>query len=172
MNSPFRKGLVAVSALLALAALPALAGPGREGRGEGRGGGHGLGRLLPSAAYLDLTAEQKTAVEQLREDAKAKIKPMIEGQRAARQELSALLDAAQPDATAVGRLTIQMHQSRQAVQDVLKATEQSFVALLNADQKTKYENFRELRSERRERGDRGRHGKGGHGHDKDGDGEN
>lgn len=157
MKSQF-KGLIAVSALLALAALPALAGPGREGRGEGRGGGHGLGRLLPSAAYLDLTADQKAAVEQMREDAKSKMQPLMERQREARREQRSLLESAQPDAAAVGRLTIEMHQSRQSVKDLMKTTEQSFVALLNADQKAKYENWRELRSERRERGERRRGG--------------
>lgn len=163
MKSQF-KGLIAVSALLALAALPALAGPGR---GEGRGGGHGLGRLLPSAAYLDLTADQEAAAQRLREDAKSKMQPLMERQREARREQRSLLESAQPDAAAVGRLTIEMHQSRQSVKDLMKTTEQSFVALLNADQKAKYENWRELRSERRERGERrrGGHDKGDRGSD-------
>lgn len=169
MKNILRNRLVATAAVLALAALPALAGPHGEGRG-GRGGGHGLGRLLPSASYLDLNAEQKASVDRLRDEARAKIQPLIEGQREARKELRTLLDGANPDATAVGRLTIQMHQSRQQVKDVLAATEQSFVALLNADQKTKYDNFRELREDRRERRHdrRGHAGKGGDRDDDDG----
>lgn len=160
MNRTLRQGLVAASAILALAALPALAGPGKDG--HGRGGGHGLGRLLPSASYLDLTAEQQASMDRLRDEAKAKVKPLIENQRSLRRQMRDLLDAAKPDPTAVGNAAIQLHQSRQAVKAALKETEQSFVALLNADQKAKYDNFRELRSERHERrGDRGRGDRGG-----------
>lgn len=163
MNRKLRQGLVAASAILALAALPAFAGPGKgEGR-HGRGGGHGLGRLLPSASYLDLTADQQASVDRLRDEAKTKVQPLIENQRSLRRQMREMLDAANPDAAAVGRVAIQLHQSRQAVKAALKETEQSFVALLNADQKTKYDNFRELRSERHERrgdrrGDRGDRG--------------
>ena len=148
MKSPLRQGLRAASAILALVALPLLAGPRADGE-RGRGG-H-FGRLLPPPSYLDLTEEQKAATDKLREETKAKIRPILEGQRQIREDLRAQLEAAKPDATTVGQLTIQLHQNRQAVKDILLATEQSFIALLNADQKAKYENFRELRSERMHR---------------------
>lgn len=151
MNKALRQGLLAATALLAFSALPALAGP--HGEGHGRGGReHGMmGRFLPPADYLDLTADQKAAVDKLREDTRAKVQPLFESQRQKRQELRALLDGARPDAAAVGNLTIALHQSRQQIKAALDAARTSFEALLTPEQKTKYDNFRELRQERRER---------------------
>jgi Spy/CpxP family protein refolding chaperone len=163
MNRKLRQGLVAASAILALAALPALAGPGGK---EGRGGRGGFGRLLPPASYLDLTADQEAAVDKLRESTKAKVQPLHEAQRAKRQELKALLDGAKPDPLKVGNLTIEMHENRQQIRSALESARVSFEALLTPEQKTKYENFRELREERRER----RHDRRGGPADDDGDG--
>ncbi len=175
MKMTLRHGLVAASALLALATLPLLAGPhrGQGPGGEGRGG-QGLGRFLPPASYLDLTADQEAAVEQLKTATEAQIKASMESQRADREELRTLLESSNPDAATVGNLTIQMHQGRQAVKTILQTAEQSFIALLNDEQKTKYEAFRELRQDRREnrqehRGGRG-HGRGGFGNGDGNDG--
>lgn len=168
MNKTLRQGLLAATALLALAALPALAGP--RGEGHGRGGReHGFGRILPPASYLDLTADQKAAVDKLRDETKAKVQPLFESQRSKRQELRGLLDGATPDPTAVGNLTIAMHETTQQIKSALDAARVSFEALLTPEQKTKYDNFRELRQDRRER--RGEHfGRGGGAADDDGDG--
>lgn len=149
MKKTLRQGLMAATAIFALTTLPLIAGPRGGGGPDGERGGHGIGRLLPPPGYLDLTEEQKAAAEKLRDDAKTKIEPLMAGQKAARQQLHSLLESASPDPAAVGTLTIQLHQGRQAVKDVLLATEQSFIALLNDEQKVKYENFRELRRDRR-----------------------
>lgn len=151
MKTTLRQGLIAASAIFALTALPLFAGPRGGGGPDGGRGEHGLARLLPPPGYLDLTTEQRAAAEKLRDDAKAKIEPILASQKDARQQLRSLLEGTSPDPAAVGNLTIQVHQNRQAVKDVLLATEQSFIALLNDEQKAKYENFRELRQERRGR---------------------
>lgn len=171
MNKALRQGLLAATALLALAALPALAGPHGEGHGRGGREHGGLGRLLPPASYLDLTTDQQAAVDRLRDETKAKVQPLFESQRQKRQELRGLLGGAKPDPLAVGNLTIAMHQTTQQIKSALDAARVSFEAMLTAEQKTKYDNFRELRQDRRERrGDRGdRFGRGGQADD-DGDG--
>jgi len=147
-RSPF---LVA-TALLALA-VPALAGqPGRPGpfRGPGGPGFEGLDERLDQRAErladaLDLTAEQRAAFDQLRDDAMAAAEPKMERMRTAGEELRTLLEADTGDATAVGNLVLEMHRLRAELRASRQQVEQGLEALLTDAQKLALNAVRETR---------------------------
>lgn len=151
-----RLSLLALAALATgLLAMPAVARDHDKGdhKGDHRGGrgGHGIGRFLPPTGYLDLNASQEASVERMRDATRASAKPLMEAQRELRQELRAAIEGANPDATAIGNLTLKIHANRQQLKSIFDKAQMDFVALLDPAQKEKYENFRELRDERRDK---------------------
>jgi len=153
-------------ALVIAASLPkdALAGPpaGGPGFGEARfgearfGGPAGEGgrpgrHLLPPTDYLDLTEEQTVAAEAIREEVRGQAETIREVTGTLREELAAAFEEAEPDATQVGQLVIEMRVQKEQIRALGKDAEAQFVALLDAEQLAKWENFQELRETRRER---------------------
>lgn len=147
-----RATLLGAAALLALA-IPALAGPpGRPGPFRGPDGPDfdALGERLDQRAErladaLDLTADQRTAFDQLRDEAMAASQPKIERMRTAGEELRTLLDAGTTDAAAVGRLVIEMHQLRADVRTSREGVEQGLEALLTETQRAALKAIQETR---------------------------
>ncbi len=140
-------------ALLALLPLIALAEPGsgQRGRGRGNGPGSGPGRgMFPPPGYLDLTDEQIEAVDVIRESVRAEMEAGREEAGTLHEALKAALDGDNPDATAVGQMTIELHGLRQQRRAILEDAESRFAVLLTAEQLEKWENYKELRQGRRQ----------------------
>lgn len=136
-----------------LAPVAVLAQP--DGSGDGPPGRQGLVRqLLPPPGYLQLTDEQKDATRGLAEELRVTLEPLREEQRALGAELRDELASDDPDATTVGQLTLDVRAVGDEIRDELAAFEEAFRALLDADQQTKWDNFRELRQLQRRRGPR------------------
>lgn len=142
--------LFALIPTLLLAEPPGRGAGFRDRPGPGLRGGHGPGGgFLPPPGYLDLTAEQKAAAEDLREQARAELEPLHEQVRTQWEQLRTMLDADNPDATAVGQRLIAIHQQRDEIRTRLESYGQRFAALLTPEQLAKWENFKELRHARR-----------------------
>ncbi|NJL27662.1 MAG: Spy/CpxP family protein refolding chaperone, partial [Thermoanaerobaculia bacterium] len=105
--------------------------------------------FLPPPGYLDLTDEQKTAAEALREQARTELEPLHEQIRTLHEQLRTAVESTNPDATAIGQLVISIHNQRVQIRTLLEGYGQRFAALLTPEQLTKWENFKELRRPRR-----------------------
>ncbi len=121
---------IATVALLAAAAAIAQPGPGRPG---------GPQKML--ANYLQLSDQQIASWQQIAKDTQAAVKPLAENARTVQQQLHSALTAANPDPNAVGKLAIQVEQIRAQIKAAHDAAEAKRLAVLNADQKVKYEAF-------------------------------
>ncbi len=119
-------------------------GPAGE---RGRPGRH----FLPPADYLDLTEEQTAAAEAIREEVRGQAETIREVTGTLREQLAAAFEEAEPDATQVGQLVIEMRAQKEQIRGLREEAESQFVALLDAEQFAKWENFQELRETRRER---------------------
>lgn len=141
MKRSTRLGAVLVTLACALA--PAAADTG-HGKMEGRGG-EGSRRFCGGqfAQAVGLTEEQKASLATLRQQAGESAKPLKEQAHAYRRQMQEMLESANPDAAAVGRLAIQARDIHKQIRASFEKAESDFVASLSADQKTKYEAFRE-----------------------------
>jgi Spy/CpxP family protein refolding chaperone len=131
--------LVTIACALAPAAADADHG-GREGR-SGKEGRRFCGDQFAQA--VGLTEEQKASLATLRQQAGESAKPLGEQARAYRRQMHEMLESANPDAAAVGRLAIQARDIHKQIRASFEKAESDFVAALSADQKSKYETFRE-----------------------------
>ncbi len=159
------------AALLLIAAAASAQGPGRgpgPGFGSGDGpqglGGPGMGigtrdgRCLID--YLDLTDEQATAWQNLRDQLHTTLEPIRAQRVALHEQIQAALTSGGTDACAVGQLMVQAHALGDQVRAARDANQASFIALLTAEQQTKYQQFKEVRGMCA--GDRGQRGAGMH----------
>lgn len=130
---------LALCAVLMLGATVLLAQPGFHHRGGPGKGGHA--DFLARA--LDLTDEQKAAAKEIHEGVEAKSEPLTEQHREQMEEIHALLDSANPDATQIGQKMIAAHATRQQLKALHQETMAKFSALLNAEQLEKFKGFQE-----------------------------
>jgi len=114
---------------------PAGDGTGRHraGREQRRGG-----RL---AEYLGLDAQQKAAVQKVHQQQREEMKPVMEEGRALRKRLREAVEAASPDATAVGEATLALEAHRQKARAQREAFRQKLEGLLDPAQKEKLKAF-------------------------------
>jgi Spy/CpxP family protein refolding chaperone len=91
------------------------------------------------AEYLQLTPEQLTSWQQIQKDTVAAVEPLVTKVRDLRSQLDAALKAATPDATAVGKLAISLHATQEQIRAAHDAAKAKRLAVLTADQKTKFE---------------------------------
>lgn len=141
MKQSSRLGAVLVTIACALAPAAAEAGRGKvEGR-HGEGSRRFCGDKFEQA--VGLTEEQKASLATLRQQAGESAKPLGEQARAYRRQMHEMLESANPDAAAVGRLAIQARDIHKQIRASFEKAESDFVASLSADQKTKYEAFRQ-----------------------------
>ncbi len=103
------------------------------------------------ADYLQLTPDQATAWQQIQKDTAAAVQPLRDNARSLREQLRTALDAASPDAAAVGALSIQLASVRKQIRAAHEEAKAKRMAVLTADQKTKFEAFEAARGHRRER---------------------
>jgi Spy/CpxP family protein refolding chaperone len=144
----FWGGVVTIGALALLGAattaLPAEAGGRRAMRGA-----HGAGGGERMATFLGLTDEQKATWEQMHKEFRESTRATFEQQRPNMEKLRAALDAEQPDAAAVGRLVIGMHQQRKQTEQQHETFQQRLRATLMPEQQVKFDAAQALRPRHR-----------------------
>jgi Spy/CpxP family protein refolding chaperone len=134
--------VAAMIALLSLLSAPLPAQSDPPGATAAAVGGLHHGMMMHHFAAmkaLNLTDEQKASAKQLMQEMKAKSAPLWQAQRALAQQYRAALAAESPDAAAVGKIAIQMHENRQQMKPVMQEFHQKFQALLTPEQQTKFQ---------------------------------
>jgi Spy/CpxP family protein refolding chaperone len=135
---------IASAACAALIAGAALAQPhGHMGHmgPMGKSGAAGMEEHLASA--LNLTDAQKASAKQIHADLMTKAQPLMTKMRQQRDELKTLLNGTNPDATEVGQKVIAAHDTRNQLKALHEDFANRFSALLNADQKAKFQAMRQ-----------------------------
>jgi Spy/CpxP family protein refolding chaperone len=135
---------IASAACAALIAGVALAQPhGHMGHmgPMGKSGAAGMEEHLASA--LNLTDAQKASAKQIHADLMTKAQPLMTKMRQQRDELKTLLNGTNPDATEVGQKVIAAHDTRNQLKALHEDFANRFSALLNADQKAKFQAMRQ-----------------------------
>jgi Spy/CpxP family protein refolding chaperone len=147
----------AAAAVLSVGTLAAIvsaeAPTGDERRAERRAGGRGAAL----AESLGLTDQQKAEWNALHEKQREEMKPVMEEGRALRKRLREAVEAASPDATAVGEATLALEAHRQKARAQREAFRQKLEGLLDPAQKEKLKAFESGR-----RTGMGREGRRGH----------
>ena len=95
----------------------------------------------PIESILNLDAQQKTAWNAALKDFHDANHALIEKQRVANERLHDALDAATPDACAVGNAMVSLHAIDEQLRTAHEALDQKLESLLNADQKAKFESL-------------------------------
>jgi len=90
-------------------------------------------------AALGLSADQKTQWDAIHQQLEASVSPLFHQHRAAEEQLQALVEASNPDATAVGKQFLAMRAIDKQIQAAHEATKSKIEAILTPDQKTKLE---------------------------------
>lgn len=150
--------------LLALVALPISAGgpPGNRTM-PGLGGppfdDERLDRFTERHAErltraLDLSADQQATLERLQDELAATVRPLLEQLRSGRESMEAMLEAATPDATAIGQQAIAQHRLHGEMRAAHEQFKSELTAILNPTQRAQFEALQDARPER----GRGRHG--------------
>ena len=122
--------------LFAFLALPLLAGAA-----PGRGGNPAdiLTNPRALARYLKLTPAQIETTKQLLQTLHNTTKPLHEQQKALHEQLRTQLDAAGPDACAVGGTLLQIEGLRDQVRAAREDFDEAFSAILTPEQLVKWE---------------------------------
>lgn len=100
------------------------------------------------AKALNLTADQKAAAKKLHAELLAKAEPIMTQHHQQMDELKALLDGANPDATEIGQKTIAAHATRLQLKALHDDFKTRFSALLTADQKAKLQQMEQTHHDR------------------------
>ena len=108
---------------------------------------------------LDLTADQKAAAAKLWAEMETRMEPLADQHQAQMEAVHQLLDTANPDPTEVGNKMIAAHAIRNEMKAIHEDIANRFAALLNAEQRAKFDQFRAMHEKM---GDEG-HGPGHHG---------
>jgi Spy/CpxP family protein refolding chaperone len=91
------------------------------------------------ADALDLTQEQQDAAKQIHEAVFEKAKPLMEQHHAQMEEIESLLDAGKATAQEIGTKVIAAHATRKQLEAIHNDAKAQFSALLNDEQKAKFE---------------------------------
>lgn len=150
--------LVGAAALALGLAGVGIAAQDDPGFGGGRGkmgmhGRHGFGMGLRD---LNLTDAQRDQLQQMREQQRESMKPLVEQHRQLRDQIRQALEAGNADATRIGQLEIQAFQVRQQMKAQREKAEAAFVNVLTPEQKAQWEKMREQRKQRMEQFREGR----------------
>lgn len=111
--------------------------------------------VRPEAAlgkYLNLTADQIAAWQQIQKDTAATVQPLVANAADLRKQLDAALAVAAPDPLAVGKLAVALKAAREQVRTAHEAANAKRIALLTADQKARYDAFQAALAFMRHRG--------------------
>lgn len=123
-------------------------GPGFGPGGGPRGGLGPFGNFAFLSRFLNLTEEQQTQAQALRDQLRDDSATLRDQSRARRDELRTALNADSPDATHIGELAIALHNQRGQLRALVEKAVSDFEALLTQEQ---LESFQQLRDAVRER---------------------
>ncbi|MDX1982694.1 MAG: periplasmic heavy metal sensor [Bryobacteraceae bacterium] len=87
--------------------------------------------------YLNLTGDQVSRLNAANREAMASMRPVHEQAREKERSIRQLMDAANPDATAVGRAMIEARQLRQKAGQAMTQARETALGVLTAEQRTK-----------------------------------
>ena len=111
---------------------------------KGIHGGPGGDHETMMVETLGLNDQQKAAARQIHEEMAAKGKPLMEQARQQWDEIQTLLQTTSPDPTEVGEKVIAMHAVHQQLKALHDDAATRFSALLNDEQKAKFQQLREM----------------------------
>lgn len=110
-------------------------------------GFHGKAGMAGHEAFLtkalNLTADQQTAVQKLRQDLMAKAQPLMTQHHQQMGEIKTLLNGTNPDATEIGQKTIAAHNTGQQLKALHDDFKTKLGALLTPDQRTKLQQMQQ-----------------------------
>lgn len=135
-----KKAVAVVGAAAMLVATGAFAAFGPRGGREGRRPGAGIKAVL---AKLDLSQEQKDRIRGFAEAARPQMQALREQQQANRAALRALVDAATPDAKAIGEAMLKVKAGREALKAERQKLHDATVSVLTPEQRVKLETYLE-----------------------------
>ena len=121
----------------------AAGGPGMAMHHGRRGMEHRRVAMLTDV--LQLTEQQQQAWKTIREDTRAKVKPLAEQAFALRKEVREALETGSADATVVGAKVIEAHEARTKIRAAVKAGRDAFAALLTPEQTAKLHTLQQAR---------------------------
>lgn len=93
------------------------------------------------ARYLQLTPDQIASWQQIHKDTAAAIRPLAANARGLREQIAAAVNSASPDPASVGDLALSLHSVRDQIKALREASRSQRLAVLSAEQKTKFEAF-------------------------------
>ncbi len=138
MSTPKSRWAAATAAIVTLAALPALAQPGRLP--IGRSLSHG-GPIHSAIAKLNLTPEQDAKVKAVAEAENNKLGDLRARVRPAKDALAAAARSANPDPATVGRLYLAVLAAEAAVKSENAKFHDAITALLTPEQRAQFESY-------------------------------
>jgi Spy/CpxP family protein refolding chaperone len=116
-------------------------------RAQGHGF-HGKAGMAGHEAFmakaLNLTADQQAAAKKLHADLLAKAQPLMAQHKQQRDELKALLDGTNPDATEIGQKTLAAHATELQLKALHDDFKTRFSALLTPAQQTKLQQMEQM----------------------------
>ena len=133
------KSLLTAAAFLALVGLPLLAEAARPPQNPGAI----LRNPRVLARYLKLTQEQIATYKTLREELQADLKPLHPQLKPLKDQLETQLDAAAPEACAVGQTVVALDAVRDDIRAAYEEFDEKFSAILTPEQLEKYEHLKE-----------------------------
>jgi len=135
---------VVALALAVSAGVAGAQGPGpRGGRPGDRGPGPGFGPPPEQVAErLGLSADQKAQWQAMREKSRDTMKPLFESARQAHEAFRNALEAANPDALAVGQAALAAHAAEKKLHDAQQAAFEDLKSILTPEQREKLEEGR------------------------------
>ena len=138
-----RRRLLAATALTALLAFPFLAPLAEAAPGRGGNPADVLRNPKALARYLKLTPAQIETQKQLVQTLHNTTKPLYEQIEPLEDQLHTQLDAASPDACAVGNTVVQIDALRDQIRAAREDFDEAFSAILTPEQLAKYEALKE-----------------------------
>ena len=133
------KSLLTAAVFLTLVGLPLLAEAARPPQNPGAI----LRNPRALSRYLKLTPEQNATFKTLREALQADLKPLQEQVKPLKDQLETQLDAASPDACAVGQTAVALDAVRDDIRAAYQKFDEAFSAILTPEQLEKYEHLKE-----------------------------
>jgi len=140
MHNPVSKRTAAIVAGALVVAVVAGVAFAQVGHGA-RSGRPMLRAYMHGLQQCGLSPEQQDKVKAILEGSKTTMRDVGDMLKADRANLKVALDATKPDPTAVGTAMLKLRGDRQAAKDQLKKTNDAVLAVLNPDQKARFEGY-------------------------------
>lgn len=149
-------------AAAALVALPLLAQPPGGGGPPGPPDPPDFGERMVQqlTRLLELTPAQHDQLVTFTRQLETTVRPLRQQERANHEQLRTLLEGANPDPAAVGRLVIANKGLQEQIKTARQAFDTAFTAILSAEQQMGYEVFKKMAFHRQRRGPGGPGGQG------------